>query len=345
MTGTPDCTPSPASYAMERTKCLQSAAAAPTFAVLAGLLPPALCRHHVLCRTEPLPSPFTKAADAAPAVGVGTAGGDVGPGLGTNDRQLLARSMEVERRPVLAEGKGPPTASQSLEPAASIPDRVTIAQRARRTTRVGKHGAARRVSMPCVPQSPAPANLAPAPRPAARADLPFPVAWHFMCLTSAPHSSVTSSEHVNHSKHRPRIAGWEAVRSAAEAAPRRAASRPLSGQTTPERAATTNIQPLASTVAPSGRMLRPSQSMVPQWLAGGRISSTAVNAAVNDRLQPGEVGRSHSVRSFSTAAEAVHLATVVREDPNEEAARARYLRLPGLQGTFLLVRLDGLALV
>ena len=39
-------------------------------------------------------------------------------------------------------------------------------------------------------------------------------------------------------------------------------------------------------------------------------------------------------------AEAVQLAAVVHEDPNEEAARAEYLRLPGLQGAFLLLRPD-----
>lgn len=38
--------------------------------------------------------------------------------------------------------KGPPTASQSLEPTTSIPDRILIGQRTRRATRVGKHGAA-----------------------------------------------------------------------------------------------------------------------------------------------------------------------------------------------------------
>lgn len=80
--------------------------------------------------------------------------------------------------------------------------------------------------------------------------------------------------------------------------------------------------------------------MVPQWLAGGRISATARHTSVNERLQAGEVAKTHSVRSFSTAAEAVQLAAVVHEDPNEEAARAEYLRLPGLQGAFLLLRPD-----
>lgn len=147
------CTPA---CGMERAEHLQSMKTARTCTTAAGLCPQELCGHHVMRRTEPLPSPFTATAASAPAAGVGAAGGSVGLGQGTSDGQLLARSMEVALRPTLAEAQGPPTASQSLEPATSIPDRIIIGQRARRATRVGKHGTACRASMPCVLQSPAP---------------------------------------------------------------------------------------------------------------------------------------------------------------------------------------------
>ena len=61
-------------------------------------------------------------------------------GMATRNGQHMARSMDVAVQPNASGEYGPPTASRSLEPATSIPDRIMIGQRARRTARVGKHG-------------------------------------------------------------------------------------------------------------------------------------------------------------------------------------------------------------
>lgn len=107
---------------------------------------PSCCRLEVnvqlSCRTEPLPSPFTR--KGPPAATPETAAGRASQMLGLQEAarsSVQARSMEVGIRPNADDAPGPPTASQSLEPASSIPDKIMIGQRARRVTRVGKHGA------------------------------------------------------------------------------------------------------------------------------------------------------------------------------------------------------------
>lgn len=52
----------------------------------------------------------------------------------------------------------------------------------------------------------------------------------------------------------------------------------------------------------------------------------------NDRINGVDVAEQRSVRSFSSMAEALQLDSVPKEDPNEEAARAEYLRVPTFQG-------------
>lgn len=130
----------------------------------------------------------------------------------------------------------------------------------------------------------------------------------------------------------PRCIGWEAVQLASAVGAPAAASKLTSGSSTPERAATAAMQLLASPSAAAGRVLRQSQSMLPQWVSGGRMPSSARRGSTHDRAGAADVTESRSARSFSTAAEAVQLAAVPKEDPNEEAARAEYLSTSGLQG-------------
>ena len=104
------------------------------------------------CRTEPLPSPFTKPAAAARLDTAAGAATRLGP-AGAAGGEVQALSMEVDMRPTADDAPGPPTASQSLEPATSIPDKIMIGQRARRATRVGKHGAADPVSVDGTPHA------------------------------------------------------------------------------------------------------------------------------------------------------------------------------------------------